>query len=57
MKEGESVKTTNEAILHERDILVNKRLDVDAAKGRFNSVDTIDEMQVTVRLISTAGVS
>lgn len=45
VKEGESVKTTNEAILHERDILVNKRLDVDAAKGRFNSVDTIDEMQ------------
>ena len=39
-------ETVIEAIENERDVLTNKRLDVDAAKLRYHSVDTAHEMKV-----------
>ena len=41
-------ETVIEAIDNERDLLRNRRVDVDAAKLRYTSVNTVDEMKVIV---------
>jgi hypothetical protein len=41
--------TVIEAIDNERDLLRNRRVDVDAAKLRYTSVNTVDEMKVSLQ--------